>query len=376
MRELARRAPLKSIPCRRRRDVICGNRYLHITAVIIPSNCLLLVTILHGVDWSESMSTEPSFFVSLLSGGIAGTTVDVALFPLDTIKTRLQSPQGFLKAGGFRGVYQGLSAAAAGSAPGAALFFSTYEMGKQFLSKNAPTLPAPAIHMIAASVGETTACMIRVPTDVVKQRMQAGMAGYETSSFVTAVHATLRREGLSGFYTGFGITLMREIPFSLIQFPLYEYTKSVISRYRYGGKDVGAAEAAVCGSISGAIAAAATTPLDVIKTRLMLGHDINGKPYYGAYDTFVRVLQEGRERMIESSKITPTTSASASATASAAEAASKVMVAKPPLLGAYSIFFSGVGPRVTWISIGGFVFFGAYEQAKHMLLYLQPRPQR
>jgi Mitochondrial carrier protein len=34
---------------------------------------------------------------------------------------------GFLKAGGFTGVYRGLSAAAVGSAPGAAVFFSSYE---------------------------------------------------------------------------------------------------------------------------------------------------------------------------------------------------------------------------------------------------------
>lgn len=51
-------------------------------------------------------------------GAVAGTSVDIALFPLDTIKTRLQSAEGFFKAGGFRGVYSGLSAAAAGSAPG------------------------------------------------------------------------------------------------------------------------------------------------------------------------------------------------------------------------------------------------------------------
>ena len=103
---------------------------------------------------------EPSFFVSLVSGGIAGTTVDVALYPLDTIKTRLQAPQGFLKAGGFKGVYKGLSAAAVGSAPGAALFFSTYEMSKQVLhdrnsSSSGKQLPQPVIHMIAASIGET-----------------------------------------------------------------------------------------------------------------------------------------------------------------------------------------------------------------------------
>ena len=29
--------------------------------------------------------------------------------------------------------------------------------------------------------------------------------------------------------------------------------------------------------------------------------------------------------------------------------------------------FSGLGPRVGWITIGGFVFFGAYEKAQEML---------
>lgn len=76
------------------------------------------------------MSDPPpvSFLTALVAGGMAGTSVDVALFPIDTIKTRLQSPKGFLAAGGFRGIYQGLGAAAAGSAPGAALFFSVYEV--------------------------------------------------------------------------------------------------------------------------------------------------------------------------------------------------------------------------------------------------------
>ena len=69
-----------------------------------------------------------SFLAALICGGMAGTSVDVALFPIDTLKTRLQSPQGFIKAGGFHGIYNGLGAAAIGSAPGAALFFSTYEV--------------------------------------------------------------------------------------------------------------------------------------------------------------------------------------------------------------------------------------------------------
>lgn len=43
--------------------------------------------------------------------------VDIVLFPLDTVKTRLQSKIGFWAAGGFRSIYAGIVPAAVGSAP-------------------------------------------------------------------------------------------------------------------------------------------------------------------------------------------------------------------------------------------------------------------
>eukprot|EP01036_Dinobryon_divergens_P043671 gene43671-58170_t len=171
---------------------------------------------------------EPSFIVSLLSGGFAGTSVDVALYPLDTIKTRLQSAEGFWKTGGFRGVYKGLGIAAIGSSPGAALFFCTYEMSKQYLGHNHSNIPLPVIHMIAASLGETLACVVRVPTEVIKQRLQAG----QHATIREAIRHTWATGGNSprAFYTGFDATLMREIPYSLIQFPLYEALKGLWSK--------------------------------------------------------------------------------------------------------------------------------------------------
>ncbi|RYC56954.1 hypothetical protein CHU98_g9258 [Xylaria longipes] len=54
---------------------------------------------------------NPPFTTALLAGGIAGTTVDLSLFPLDTLKTRLQSHAGFFPSGGFRGVYRGIGSA-------------------------------------------------------------------------------------------------------------------------------------------------------------------------------------------------------------------------------------------------------------------------
>ncbi|XP_053753453.1 S-adenosylmethionine mitochondrial carrier protein isoform X5 [Panthera pardus] len=96
----------------------------------------------------------PGFMASLVAGGIAGVSVDLILYPLDTIKTRLQSPQGFNKAGGFRGIYAGVPSAAIGSFPNAAAFFITYEYVKWFLHTDSSSYLMPVKHMLAASAGE------------------------------------------------------------------------------------------------------------------------------------------------------------------------------------------------------------------------------
>ena len=99
---------------------------------------------------STTADAKEGIFLSLLSGGAAGLSVDVVLFPLDTLKTRLQSAEGFMKSGGFRGIYKGLSAAAVGSIPGAAFFFGAYDSSKRYFSQNFTSLPIPMIHMTAA----------------------------------------------------------------------------------------------------------------------------------------------------------------------------------------------------------------------------------
>lgn len=65
-----------------------------------------------------NMSCSYSIHLSLFKGGgVAGLFVDMVLFPLDTLKTRLQSEQGFRQAGGFKAVYKGIGTQAIGSAP-------------------------------------------------------------------------------------------------------------------------------------------------------------------------------------------------------------------------------------------------------------------
>ncbi|BEJ15912.1 hypothetical protein CspHIS471_0505170 [Cutaneotrichosporon sp. HIS471] len=211
---------------------------------------------------------SPTFQRALLSGAASGLAVDLMFFPLDTVKTRIQSAKGFWASGGFRGVYSGVGSVGMGSAPGAAAFFVTYEELKKHVPHYLPDHTPGLTHMISASGGEFISCLIRVPTEVVKSRTQT--SAYGSNSSVTTAVNVLRHDGVRGFYRGFGITIAREIPFTSIQFPLYEWLKRTLSATYLDGKRPNSAEAAVCGSIAGGVAAALTTPLDVVKTRVML----------------------------------------------------------------------------------------------------------
>ena len=63
------------------------------------------IDVIHNhVEKSKSPISNHMALISTVSGASAGLCTDLALFPLDTVKTRLQSAQGFAKAGGFRGL--------------------------------------------------------------------------------------------------------------------------------------------------------------------------------------------------------------------------------------------------------------------------------
>lgn len=62
---------------------------------------------------SSLLPPRSSLFLS--AGAIAGLSVDLVLFPMDTIKTRMQSRGGLTNAGGFRKLFSGIASAAAGS---------------------------------------------------------------------------------------------------------------------------------------------------------------------------------------------------------------------------------------------------------------------
>ena len=282
-------------------------------------------------DAASPAASAPSTSTStyLLAGAVAGVCVDVVLFPLDTIKTRMQSAVGFRGSGGFQNIYAGIGSAAIGSAPSAALFFATYEHTKAALLPHLQQRGAdrsryePLVHCGAAAVAEMVACLVRVPTDNIKQKRQAGL--FATTQ--ATVNHIVSSRGLGGFYVGYLSTVMREVPFSLIQFPLYEAMKRYYHTHHSLSTEPQPAAYAVMGSLSGSVAAALTTPMDVVKTRMMLRRGGEGAGSLGVVGTMREVYAEGGVARL----------------------------------------FSGVGPRVLWIGLGGAVFLGGYETAKALL---------
>ncbi|CDW57758.1 S adenosylmethionine mitochondrial carrier [Trichuris trichiura] len=263
-------------------------------------------------------SAERGFFASLFSGAFAGLTVDLALYPLDTLKTRLQSSAGLMSSGGFKSLYAGLPSIAIGSAPGSALFFLTYEFVKGASSGWVPSHSGS--HMLAACCGEFVACLVRVPTEVIKQRSQAKPA----ASVGKVAASILASSGPAGLYRGFVATVSREIPFSCIQFPLWESLKGHWSQVQK--KPLKSWQSATCGSLAGAIAGALTTPLDMAKTRVMLSNKIQGQS-----NGVISVLVDAWRHQ------------------------------------GFASLFAGVVPRVLWLTIGGFVFLGSYDFANSLL---------
>lgn len=197
--------------------------------------------------------------------------------------------------------------------------------GKEFnLSNGAGEREAALVHMVAASAGEVAACAVRVPTEVVKQRAQASQ---HPSSLAALQHILAQRHSRGlvhvwrELYRGWMITIIREVPFTVIQFPLWEALKRW--RRQSAGKDtISGMEGGLLGSVAGAVAAGMTTPLDVLKTRMMLAKE--KMPMF----TMLRdILRESGPRA----------------------------------------FFAGIGPRVGWISAGGAIFLGSYQWASNVL---------
>ncbi|XP_014673815.1 PREDICTED: mitoferrin-1-like [Priapulus caudatus] len=232
------------------------------------------------VDEYESLPTD-KVSTYLMAGAMAGIGEHCVMYPVDSVKTRMQSlkpnPEAtyrnifdaFYKIIRYEGLWRpvrGINAVAAGAGPAHALYFACYEKIKKRLAHG-----SSGNNSLRNGLAGATATIfhdaIMNPAEVVKQRMQVYGSPYCTVS--SCVKDVMWREGPRAFYRSYPTQLVMNIPFHALHFATYECMQELMNEHReYNPLTHGAS-----GAVAGGIAAAATTPLDVCKTLLNTQED-------------------------------------------------------------------------------------------------------
>eukprot|EP00522_Entomoneis_paludosa_P008018 CAMPEP_0172450638 /NCGR_PEP_ID=MMETSP1065-20121228/8900_1 /TAXON_ID=265537 /ORGANISM="Amphiprora paludosa, Strain CCMP125" /LENGTH=389 /DNA_ID=CAMNT_0013202435 /DNA_START=85 /DNA_END=1254 /DNA_ORIENTATION=+ len=241
---------------------------------------------------SPSMSLQELPLIQLaLAGSFTTFFADLSMHPIDCIKTVQQSDMGvnfgilqaarylYEKDGTF-GFFRGFLTYATSDAIAGSLKFGVWETWK----KKLPVEQEPAVWllMMGAALSFVTSSVLVVPGELVKQQLQ--MAQYD--GLWEALQGIASSEaGIQGFFAGYDGVLYRDIPYTMMELGLYDMFKRMLSQNGNNDEKETIWDQLLCAALTGAITALATTPMDVVKTKLMVDH------YSSFGDAFVSTVQ-------------------------------------------------------------------------------------
>lgn len=279
---------------------------------------------------------DSQFTSNALGSATAGIIGRICTHPLDTAKALLQS-SGSTSSGvalrgpmdavmktyereGTRGLYRGFSAVVIGGTPGTILYLCSYDVFKRAFGGEDPSpswFRSFSIYFVSGMLAETVACLVYVPVDVIKERLQV-QALQSNTTFTNreapyrgswdAMKKILATERLSGIYKGYGATLASFGPFSAFYFVFFEKFKEwarsgglSAEKYFYD-EDIPLHLLVASSASAGALASWITSPLDMAKLRLQvqrgkmaaIGHDCRSRPtkYKSMWDCLSKVFRQ------------------------------------------------------------------------------------
>lgn len=309
---------------------------------------------------SQRQQQTGSIWEEVLSGMAAGAslvvTKTVVKYPLDTATVRLQMPGSsysvYQPAELFRGCYRGMTAPLVSNIPAGAVFFAVKDATKTWLSNNSDIGPLPRwlTTSLAVGVAQFPYWLVRNPSEVVKTRQQAGVDGYgehvpvwqayrqvwmdantTTTKPASSASVTAVASPLQAFYLGYFENILYAFPADVIKFIAYEQLS--------GGRKKDAmspVEGALAGAAATAIAQLITTPLDVVRNRIMAQSSNTNETTKSPLSYWETLVQLGKEEGLEG-------------------------------------LFAGTIPRVGKAALSGAIQFATYEETKKDVAKLFPR---
>jgi solute carrier family 25 protein 38 len=274
-----------------------------------------------------SSNQSDTFKVHFFAGLSSGILSAVLLQPADLLKTRVQQNRqntilGTIKliASGphpIRQFWRGTLPSTLRTGCGSAIYFSglnalrrraelaslrasggTPNTGDGHSSSTLPKLSNTA-NLATGAVARTWAGFLMMPITVLKVRFESNLYAY--NSMFSATKGIFQREGLRGFFAGFGATAVRDGPYAGLYVVFYEQSKRRLSRLASsieeksggvnGGRRLSSSTSAGINFMSGVAAAGlattVTNPFDAIKTRIQLMPERYGNTIHAARKMFV-----------------------------------------------------------------------------------------
>jgi len=233
------------------------------------------------IDHYEELPEGTSPLINLTAGALAGIFEHTVTFPLDSLKTRMQNMsrkshslnaeiRSVASTEGLGKLWRGVWSVVIGAGPAHAIYFASYEQSRKILLKwqqeqhGHAFLQTPQMKSVlfgcSGAVATILSDAVMTPFDVLKQRLQLN----QYSSLISCARSVIKHEGFRALYLSYPATLLLNVPFHSIQFPCYELVQETLNPLKKYSPLVHC----FSGAVAGGVAAAATTPIDNLKTVL------------------------------------------------------------------------------------------------------------
>lgn len=277
------------------------------------------------------MASDTNFPVvaKIINGGIAGIVGVASVFPIDLAKTRLQNQRigqevyksmldclrKVISSEGFFGMYRGSAVNLLLITPEKAIKLTGNDLFRHLLSTNnqkSSSNLTTAGHltlsreMLAGGCAGMCQIIVTTPMELLKIQCQdagrtananasVGVKHQQKPSSMKVAMELLKTRGIVGLYKGISATMLRDVSFSVVYFPLFAHLSALGHSTIQKGGDSNSIFWVnfVAGCTAAGISAVVVNPADVVKTRLQLINvGSNETRYDGMRHAFMDIYQK------------------------------------------------------------------------------------
>ncbi|OHS96175.1 Mitochondrial substrate carrier family protein B [Tritrichomonas foetus] len=180
-------------------------------------------------------SVDATSLESAITGGVAGVISQIAVFPLDLIRTRIivqpSQYKGFFHAcnkiardEGITSLWSGLLPTIVGSIPYESSQYLVYGQLRQFAVNKSSQPLTPLQNVTFGTIAGIASATITYPFENVRKMMMITDENGNKlhTSMIGCMKSVFKTEGIHGLYKGVALNAIKVIPYSALQYTLYD----------------------------------------------------------------------------------------------------------------------------------------------------------